>query len=110
MLFRSLEPGCTYRQVIKNPFGINQADEVTVEALEDTERLAIRCQPTGTFVSFTLAEAQGGTFVDGEAGMEPGRLRFRAFDAVAGKRFYRNWLAEMLGLLEEAAKRDRASS
>jgi len=100
-----LEPGCTYRQVIKNPLGLKQEDEVHVEALEDAERLAIRCHPTGTFIRFTLAEAQGGTFVDGEAGMDPERLPHRVFDAVAGKRFYRNWLAQMLELLDQAARR-----
>jgi hypothetical protein len=35
--------------------------------------ISIRCLDTGTFVPFVLTEAQGGTFVDGEAGMEPSR-------------------------------------
>ena len=47
------------------------ANTFRIERLEDCEELSIRCLETGTFVRFVLAEAQGGTFIDGEAGMEP---------------------------------------
>ena len=68
-----LEPGCTYRQVNTGPFGHESEETFEVERMEDSEALSIRCLDTGTFVRFVLTEARGGTFVDGEAGMEPSR-------------------------------------
>jgi uncharacterized protein YndB with AHSA1/START domain len=99
-----LEAGCTYRQVVTNPFGRPQEETLTVEQLEDYEQLAIRCLDTGTFVRFALTDARGGTFVEGEAGMEPARIPHRVWDAFAGKRFYRDWLAKSLAALGETAK------
>jgi hypothetical protein len=49
-------------------------------------------------------EAQGGNFVDGEAGMEPARIPHRIWDTVAGKRFYRDWLAKSLDGISIVAK------
>ena len=43
-----------------------------------------------------------------EAGMEPSRIPHRVWDAVAGKRWYRDWLAKSLQLMSEAAQRSRA--
>jgi hypothetical protein len=100
-----LEPGCTYRQVNTNPFGKPEEETLEIEGLVDCERLSIRCLNTGTFVRFALTEAQGGTFVDGEAGMEPARIPHRVWDAVAGERWYRDWLAKSLELMREAAQR-----
>jgi hypothetical protein len=77
-----------------------------VEEMEDCEELSIRCLDTGTFVRFALTEARGGTFVDGEAGMEPGKIPHRVWDALAGKRFYRDWLAKSLEAIGEVAKID----
>jgi Polyketide cyclase / dehydrase and lipid transport len=103
-----LEAGCTYRQVVINPFGRPEEETFEVEQMEDCERLSIRCVDTGTFVRFALTEAQGGTFLDGEAGMEPARIPHRLWDAMAGKRFYRDWLAKSLDSLGALAKREAA--
>ena len=80
-----------------------------VEEIEEArEQLAIRCLDSGTHVRFVLTEAQGGTFVDGEAGMEdPGSIKHRVWDTVAGKRWYRDWLAKSLDALGDLAKRER---
>jgi hypothetical protein len=104
-----LEAGCSYRQVVTNPFGRPEEETLIVEQMEDCEQLAIRCLDTGTFVRFALTEAQGGTFVDGEAGMEPAKLPHRIWDTVAGKRFYRDWLAKSLESLGTIAKREAPS-
>jgi Polyketide cyclase / dehydrase and lipid transport len=101
-----LEPGCTYRQVNTNPFGRPEEETIEVVRMEDCEALSIRCLDTGTFVRFVLTEARGGTFVDGEAGMEPARIPHRVWDAVAGKRWYRDWLAKSLDSIKEVAQRD----
>jgi hypothetical protein len=105
-----LEAGCTYRQVNTDPLGRDAAETLHVQQLVDCSELSIRCLDTGTFVRFVLTEAQGGTFVDGEAGMEPGKIPHRVWDALAGKRWYRDWLAKSLESLSSIAKRERAGA
>jgi hypothetical protein len=59
---------------------------------------------TGTFIRFDLTEAQGGTFADGEMGMDPDRLTNRVFDALAGRRYFTSWLGQTMEALESVAK------
>jgi hypothetical protein len=99
-----LGEGCTYREVVRTPFG-NEEMKLRIEALDDCEEFRIRCANTGTFVRFALTEARDGTFVDGRMGMEPNGLAYRVFDAVAGRIYFRNWLAASLEALAEAARR-----
>ena len=103
-----LEEGCTYREVTKTPFGYAEM-ELLVERLDECSELGIRCLNTGTFVDFALTEAQGGTFVDARFGMNPKTPGTRAFDMVAGKRYFRRWLEKSLEAMERAA-RDRAAA
>jgi hypothetical protein len=97
-----LEQGCTYREVVRGPLG-DEEMELMVEGLEDYRRLNIRCVNTGTFVRFELTGARGGTFLDGEMGMDPTGLGNRVFDAVAGRRYFSRWMSSTLEALQEAA-------
>lgn len=97
-----LEEGCTYREVVKTPFGESEMN-LFVDDLEDCRNLSIHCLNTGTFVRIGLTEAQDGTFADFEMGMEPKGLANRAFDAVAGKRFFRSWIAQTIDALRQVA-------
>jgi uncharacterized protein YndB with AHSA1/START domain len=100
--------GCQYRRVFKTPIG---TDETTleIEKLEDCHELLVRCLDSGTFNRFVVTEAQGGTFVDLEAGMDPTTPRYKLIDAVAGKRFYRRWTEQTLEALAQAAARERSA-
>ena len=102
-----LEAGCTYREVVQGPVG---KDEMLlhVDQMEDCKELLIRCVNTGTFVHWLLTAAQEGTFVDARFGMDPGKLQYRIFDLVAGKRYFRSWLLQSLEAMREAA-RERAA-
>jgi uncharacterized protein YndB with AHSA1/START domain len=92
-----LESGCTYRQVTKTP-GKTIATTVSIESLDDCHELRVRCLDTGTYARFLLAEAQDGTFVDAELGIEPqGPARL-----VAGI-YVRRWLEQTLEGLKRAA-------
>jgi uncharacterized protein YndB with AHSA1/START domain len=102
-----LEEGCTYRQVTKVPFGTDEM-ALHVESLEDCQNLAIRCLNTGSYVHFALTEAQSGTFLDAEIGMEPQGMRNKVFDAVAGKRYFTTWLRQTMEALDAAACRRAA--
>ena len=97
---------CTYRQITQTPFGKDQMN-LRIEDRDDPRRLHVRCMNTGTFVRFDLTGAQGGTFADGEMGMDPDRMSNRVFDAVLGRRYFKSWLEQTMEALETAAK-DRA--
>ena len=99
-----LEEGCTYREVVKAGPSKQQM-ELSVDELSDCENLAIRCLNTGTFVHFSLTEAQGGTFVDGRMGMDPKGVGNKVFDLIVGQRYFRNWLEQTLEALDAAACR-----
>jgi len=99
-----LEPGCTYREVVQMPAGKDDM-ELRVDSMEDCKDLLIRCINTGTFVHWTLTEAQDGTFVDATFGMEPFKLQYRVFDLAIGRRFFRNWLDESLEAMRRVAPR-----
>ena len=78
-----------------------------VDQMEDCKDLLIRCVNTGTFVHWSLTEAQDGTFVDARFGMDPGKFQYRIFDLVAGKRYFRSWLEQSLDAMQRVAA-DRA--
>jgi hypothetical protein len=96
-----LEQGCTYRSVIKGPFG-DEEENILVDRLDECGEILIRCLDTGTYMRFLLAPVREGTFVDVEFGMEPAALPHKAFDLLAGKRYFRRWLEQSLDALREA--------
>jgi hypothetical protein len=98
-----LEDGCTYRQLTQTPIGKDEMN-LLIERRDELRNLHIRCLNTGTFVGFEITEARGGTFVDGEMGMEPQGLRARVIDATAGRRYSSDWISKTLVALEDAAK------
>jgi hypothetical protein len=64
--------------------------------------IRMHCQLTGTFAHWRLTDAQGGTFVDLELGMEPIGVPRRVWDTTMGKRFFRGWIADSLAGLRKA--------
>jgi uncharacterized protein YndB with AHSA1/START domain len=96
--------GCTYRRVFKTPVGTDDTT-LEIEKLEDCHEILVRCLDTGTFTRFVVIEAQGGTFVDLEAGMDPKSPGYKLIDTLAGKRFYRRWTEQTLEALSAAACR-----
>lgn len=101
-----IEEGCTYRHVSKGPVGVEE-ETIAIDRLDECREIRIRCLDTGTYMCWQLVEARGGTFVDVEFGMEPARLPHKVFDALAGKRFYRSWLAQSVASLQAAARREK---
>jgi hypothetical protein len=100
-----LEEGCTYRQLTRTPLGKDEM-KLLIEGRDELRNLRIRCLNTGTFVRFEITGAQGGTFVDGEMGMDPQGVVTRVFDTVAGRRYFSSWLrSTMESLTRVAAKR-----
>jgi hypothetical protein len=96
--------GCTYREVVKIPLGSAER-QMQVTELDDCQRFRIDCVLTGAFVELGLTEAQGNTFVDAAVGIHPINLRYKAFDAIAGRRYFRQWLARSLEAMGQAVAR-----
>jgi uncharacterized protein YndB with AHSA1/START domain len=101
-----LEEGCTIRQVTKSATGRIETD-VMIERLEGCRELTLRCLDTGTCSHWLLTDTREGTFVDVELGMDPANLPLRVFDAVAGRRYFRKWLAQSVEALRVAAGEQR---
>jgi uncharacterized protein YndB with AHSA1/START domain len=104
-----IEEGCTYKHVSKGPVGVEE-ETIAIDRLDECREIRIRCLDTGTYMCWQLVEARGGTFVDVEFGMEPAKLPHKVFDALAGKRFYRSWLAQSVASLQAAAQREKDRS
>jgi polyketide cyclase/dehydrase/lipid transport protein len=104
-----LEEGCTYRQVYKSPMGVIETD-VSVERLDGCREVVLRCLDTGTYTRWLLTEAQGGTFIDAEFGLDPKTAATRVFDVVAGRRYFRHWLEASIEGLRQAAAREEVAA
>jgi hypothetical protein len=57
---------------------------------------------SGMFVHWQLTDAQGGTFLDAEFGIDPKRRRDRVSELTWGRRFLRRWLVEAVAGLKRA--------
>jgi hypothetical protein len=98
-----LHEGCRYRAVVMSPRGQAEEHEFTVERLEDCREVLIRCHGVRTYTRFLLTEAQGGTFVDAEFGIDPASIQMHVVSAVAGRRILRRWLEQTMSALERSA-------
>ena len=101
-----LSEGCTFRQVTKRPVGKIETD-IVIERLEGCRELNLRCLDTGTCSRWLLTDTREGTFIDVELGMDPTNLSDRVFNAVAGRRFFRRWLAQSVESLRRASGEQR---
>jgi hypothetical protein len=100
------DEGTNYAQVTRSP--TSEIETVmTVERLDDLREIQMRCTSTGTYSRWLLTEAQGGTFVDVEFGMNPTGFGTRVFDVAIGKLYFRRWLEQSLAALEEVATHSR---
>ena len=102
-----LEEGCVYREIVELPIRGTGEMRLLIEDLDECRNFSIRCLNTGMFMRVTLAPVRDGTFLDGEMGMEATGKGFssRAFDLVAGKRYFRTWLSDTLDSLARAVER-----
>ena len=73
-------------------------------------RLSIYCDGTGVTTRFVLAEAQGGTFVEGCFTIEPNSIGMKVLGAVTGRRFMHSWLESSLENLKTFSGADYHSS
>jgi uncharacterized protein YndB with AHSA1/START domain len=96
------EPGDQYVQVTRGPLGSGETNFL-VQRKDDLREIRLSCMLTGTYAHWHLTEAQGGTFVDLEMGMEPKRFGDKVFDTTFGPRFFRRWADESLDAIGDVA-------
>ena len=101
------EEGDEYAQVTKDPVGGRSETNFLLERREDLREIRMVCDLTGMYADWLLTEAQGGTFVEVEMGMQPRRLGDRIFDAALGKSYFRRWSSQSLEGLRAALGRER---
>jgi hypothetical protein len=99
------EEGDEYAQVTEDPVGGKSETNFLLERREDLREIRMRCDLTGMYADWLLTEAQGGTFVELEMGMQPRRVADRIFDASLGKSYFRRWSSQSLEGLREALGR-----
>jgi uncharacterized protein YndB with AHSA1/START domain len=103
--------GCSYCQIAEQGDQVSET-EFKVERLEELKELVVRCEETGMYMRWLLTEAQEGTFVDAEFGIDP-KLAAAVdseFDPAASKDQLRRWLHSSLDGLAVVAQRERAGS
>ncbi|MFN2612381.1 MAG: SRPBCC family protein [Solirubrobacterales bacterium] len=100
-----LETGCHVRSVASRPWPMGDL-ETTLEVgkLLPGKEVLIRCMDTGTYIRSVLTEAQGGTFIECEAGNDPKTLQMRVVDATVGKRLFSRWVDHALANIKSAAE------
>jgi uncharacterized protein YndB with AHSA1/START domain len=96
------EEGDHYAQVTKDPFGGKAETNFLLERLSDLREIRMTCELTGMYANWLLTEAQGGTFVEVEIGMQARRFGDRVFDRTLGQSYFRRWTSESLDGLREA--------
>jgi hypothetical protein len=97
------EEGDQYAQVTKDLLAGTSKTDFVIERMDDLREVRLVCQATGMYAHWLLTDAQGGTFVDVEMGMDPRTAGTRMFDAVIGRMYFRRWLDQSLDALRRAA-------
>ena len=97
------QEGAEFVMVTKQPMVGRDEAHMLVDRREELRELHMHCTLSGMFVHWQLTDAQGGTFVDAEFGMDPLSRRNQAFDFTLGRRFFRRWLSDAMNGLKEAA-------
>jgi uncharacterized protein YndB with AHSA1/START domain len=62
-----------------------------IDRREELKELGWHCPTTGGFQHWLLTDAQGGTFVDMEMGMNPPAFRYGLFDKTMGRWVMKRW-------------------
>jgi len=103
--------GCSYCQVARESDDLRET-ELTVERVEELKELLVRCAETGLYMRWRLTDAQGGTFVNAEFGIDPKTATAfdPQFDPAASKEQLRRWLHSSLDGLAGAARGEPAGS
>jgi hypothetical protein len=95
--------GCSYCQVLQEDDGASERTFL-VERVDELKELMVRCAENGLYMRWVLTQAQDGTFVDAEFGIDPEAAQEPPqLDEGAAKQQLRRWLDRSLAGLSDAA-------
>ena len=100
------EEGVAFVQVARQPVIGRDEAHFLIDRMDELHEIRMHCTISGMYVHWQLTDAQGGTFLDAEFGMDPLRRRDRLIDATVGRRFFRAWLFEAMDALKAAGLRE----
>jgi hypothetical protein len=97
--------GCSYCHVTQDERGLSEMTLI-VERVTELRELAVRCEENGLYMRWLLSDAQGGTLVDAEFGLDPGKATSPStgFDAEQAKDDLEQWLRTSLDGLADAGR------
>lgn len=98
------EEGAEFVQVSRHPLVGRSEAHFLIDHMDELREIRMHCTLSGMFAHWKLTDAQGGTFVDAEFGMDPLRPRDHVVDFTMGRRFFRRWLREAVDQLKRAAE------
>ena len=95
---------CSYCHVTRGEEGVSETTLI-VETVTELQELTVRCAESGLYMRWLLSEAQGGTFVDAEFGIDQEKATDPdpQFDPEAARRELRRWLHSSLDGLAGAS-------
>jgi uncharacterized protein YndB with AHSA1/START domain len=100
------EEGGRFVMVTRHPVIGRDEPHMLIDQMDDLHEIRMHCTISGMFVHWQLTDAQGGTFVHAEFGMEPILTKHRITDPVVGRRFFRKWLLEAVDGLRNASEEE----
>jgi uncharacterized protein YndB with AHSA1/START domain len=99
-----VEQGAEYEQTTRGPMTGTSTTVFQVDQLEELHEIRLRCTRTGWYSRFLLTEAQGGTFVDAEFGIEPTAVQYRLLFGAVGRRHFTSVATRSLDGLRDAVE------
>jgi Polyketide cyclase / dehydrase and lipid transport len=107
----SFEQGCKVRNVQSRPWPMGDlTTTLEVATMNEGRELLVKCTDTGTFTRAVLTEAQGGTYIECEAGNDPMSMQYKLIDATVGRRLFRRWVEHALDRLRVVAEAEGAAT
>ena len=103
------EEGAEFIQVTDRPMLGREDIPFVIDRMRELHEIRMHCTLSGMYVQWQLTEAQGGTFLQAEFGMDPVRRRDQIIDATIGRRYFRRWLLEAVEGLKRAARSEPAA-
>jgi hypothetical protein len=95
--------GGEFEQKSPSPMGLGTTTTIfRVDELEELREIKLRCTRTGWYSHWLLTEAQGGTFVNAEFGIEPTAIQYKLLFGAIGRRHFSSVASESLDGLREA--------
>jgi uncharacterized protein YndB with AHSA1/START domain len=97
------EEGEDFIQVTRVPVAGREEIHFMIDRMDELREIRMHCMISGMFVHWQLTDAQGGTFLDAEFGIDPIRRRDRVTALAGGRRFLRRWLVDAVAGLKRAS-------